>query len=673
MIKKHKKSLIIGGLFIICLIVAIFFFSHNENRLTGLEREWITNNQNHVQNIQVVNDVNLFGNAGKGLYYSFLRDFQNEYLVKLNYITLNKKDTTSSLALHVGNSLPEHAFSFYEDHYVLVGKGDSIYYYKQDLRNLKIGVAIENLEIVKEYLSDVSNLELISFENDAEMFSMLDLGEISYVIVPRQEYLDTILSKYSIAYHFHDLKRYYYVVDSVEGTLYHILEKYYRQWNEKYFQDYLTLEEQSIFTSSLNISKTDLDNLQKTSFTYALKNAIPFEVYGDSKVSGIIGEYLSAFEEFSKIDFKYQLYNNDRNLEKDFQANKISLMSNVYTNIQGGTLINTMVPIEASILSHELNPITLDSVSSLKNYSVYVEENTQIGDLAGKYFKEVKTYKSKDFNAIMRKKENLVLVDSYTAEYLLKNSYRNHHLVYQFPLNASYGIVSQASEVFNKIMQKYFNYYDVKEAVLFGQLQARKMEEKNSFLGSLARYALYAILITIVILFLVFRSNKKVRLQKRVKKEDKLKYIDHLTSLKNRNYLNENLETWNKNTIYPQAVIVVDLNRVQEINDTFGYEEGDKQIMAAASMLIKTQLDNTDIIRTDGNEFMVYLVGYTTKQVTSYLHKLTKEFKSLPHENGVCLSYSMIESDTKSIEDALNECVEDIKAQKDKLVKEEEK
>ena len=222
-------------------------------------------------------------------------------------------------------------------------------------------------------------------------------------------------------------------------------------------------------------------------------------------------------------------------------------------------------------------------------------------------------------------------------------------------------------------MQKYFNYYDVKEAVLFGQLQARKMEEKNSFLGSLARYALYAILITIVILFLVFRSNKKVRLQKRVKKEDKLKYIDHLTSLKNRNYLNENLETWNKNTIYPQAVIVVDLNRVQEINDTFGYEEGDKQIMAAASMLIKTQLDNTDIIRTDGNEFMVYLVGYTTKQVTSYLHKLTKEFKSLPHENGVCLSYSMIESDTKSIEDALNECVEDIKAQKDKLVKEEEK
>ena len=145
MIKKHKKSLFFLGLFIICLIAGFWFFSRGENRLSGAEREWITNNQNHVQNVQVVNDVNIYGKNGKGLFYSFLSDFQEEYLVKLNYITLGKKDATTSLALHVGNSLPEHAFSFSEDHYVLVGKGDSLFYSKQELIGLKIGVSIENL------------------------------------------------------------------------------------------------------------------------------------------------------------------------------------------------------------------------------------------------------------------------------------------------------------------------------------------------------------------------------------------------------------------------------------------------------------------------------------------------------------------------------------------------
>ena len=73
----------------------------------------------------------------------------------------------------------------------------------------------------------------------------------------------------------------------------------------------------------------------------------------------------------------------------------------------------------------------------------------------------------------------------------------------------------------------------------------------------------------------------------------------------------------------------------------------------------------------NGNEFMIYFVGYNQKQITSYMHKLNKNFKSLPFDYGISISYSMIESDTKSIEDAINECVEDIKKQKGK--KDEEK
>ncbi|HAB66060.1 MAG TPA: hypothetical protein DCE23_01700, partial [Firmicutes bacterium] len=157
---------------------------------------------------------------------------------------------------------------------------------------------------------------------------------------------------------------------------------------------------------------------------------------------------------------------------------------------------------------------------------------------------------------------------------------------------------------------------------------------------------------------------------KKIKKEDKMKYIDQLTSLKNRNYLNENITNWNKNTIYPQAAIIIDLNQVRNINDTLGYEQGDAQIKAAANVLIKTQLDNTDIMRTDGNEYLIYLVGYQEKQVISYIRKLYKEFKNLPYEHGASIGYSMITNDMKTIEDAINEAVEDMRNKKNELEEE---
>ena len=144
-----------------------------------------------------------------------------------------------------------------------------------------------------------------------------------------------------------------------------------------------------------------------------------------------------------------------------------------------------------------------------------------------------------------------------------------------------------------------------------------------------------------------------------------MRFIDQLTLLKNRNYLSENIKVWNNNTIYPQTILVIDLNHVQSINDTKGYEEGDKQIKAAANVLIKTQLDNSDIIRSDGNEFVVYLVGYNQKQVTNYIHKLNKEFKKLPYEYGAEFGYSMIIDDIKTIEDALNEATKILKKQKE--------
>ena len=84
--------------------------------------------------------------------------------------------------------------------------------------------------------------------------------------------------------------------------------------------------------------------------------------------------------------------------------------------------------------------------------------------------------------------------------------------------------------------------------------------------------------------------------------------------------------------------------------------------------IIKTQRDNSEIMRTDGDEFMVYIVGYEDKQISSYIHKLNKELNSsLPDKDyGVTVGYSNIRDELTSIDDAISEALVMIKKSKGK-------
>ena len=176
---------------------------------------------------------------------------------------------------------------------------------------------------------------------------------------------------------------------------------------------------------------------------------------------------------------------------------------------------------------------------------------------------------------------------------------------------------------------------------------------------------LYVILILIILFIIWLFLKKKINIKKINKREETIRYIDPLTSLKNRNYLNKNFKRWENNAIYPQSIIVINLNNLRHVNDVYGHEEGDKLLKLAANILIKNQLDQSDIIRTDGNEYLIYMVGYEKSKVVSYMRKLYKELGELPYGYGATLGYSMIEDDIKTIDDAINEAVLEIRASKE--------
>ena len=661
--KRKKKYLSI--IFVLAIVAGVvFFILNNKARLTTEEKKWLTDNQTTMLNIHVVNNVNVFGNSGNGVFYDFIKDFSDKYNININSITINKNEETNGLSFVVSNTIPDDALKMYEDHYVLISKNNNYYNDRSKINNIKVGATETNIEYIKNYTNDLFNIEYVPYETEDNLLSSIENGDLPYAIIPRMELIDkTLLKRYWINYHFSDIHRFYYAYDETNSMLYRIMKKYYITWS-KNENESIAKQELTIFKDNLSISNSELDTLRKNGIRYGYVNTSPYETYGGNSFGGIIAQYLKRFSTVTDIEMNYKKYSSTERLMKDINNENINMYANFYNlnTVNDWKTIDTFAPMVIGVYAHISNPIIINNSESLNNYKLYMEQTI----LKDKWnpTNNIETFKTKDLNRIIKDSSRIILMDEAKGNFLTRNILNNYTLRYKLYLDSSYQLKSNNSEGFNTFMGRYFNYLDPNEIYNEGINDAVKTEQKGSIISNIAFYSLSFILIVALILFLIYRSNKRVKIQKKIKKDNKLKYVDQLTSIKNRSYLNENLETWNKNTIYPQTVIMVDLNRVQDINDTEGYEEGDKQIQAAANILIKTQLDNSDLIRTDGNEFMVYLVGYNQKQITSYLNKLKKELDHLPYEYGVRISYSMIEDDLKSIEDAINECIEQMKKEK---------
>jgi len=401
----------------------------------------------------------------------------------------------------------------------------------------------------------------------------------------------------------------------------------------------------------------DEDGLTDRSYKFKFLVNQPYSFLSRGDYSGIVSEYLKSFNEFSEIDFEYEKIKKFKDLKNNIDKNNIDLYFNQYNNSNKYTSININFNIEYYLIGNRDVKLNVDSLKAYDGI-IYVEENSMLYD----YLSSYKNITTKTYNKLSKvkkliKNNEVVLVDKlYYDNYLVDNLDNVHIILSNTVNNKTYTFnYKNNSDVFYKLFSSYVNTLNPKEMVDDSLNIYFKTYEAGSRTVKLAKYIILLIVVVLIGVYIFIKSKRKIVLNTKVKKDEKIRYVDMLTSLKNRNYLNDRMEIWNQNTVYPQAVVVLDLNNVKYLNDTFGHEEGDKQIKAAANALFKTQLENTELLRTDGNEFMIYLVGYSEKQVVSYIKKLLKEFKKLPYEYGVAIGFSMINDDLKLVEDAFNE------------------
>ncbi len=658
--KKKNMLIVLITLGIIIAISSIFFLTINDkNKLTIEERNWLDTNINKVQNINVINNANVFGKNGIGIYYDFLNDFSKYYSIEINPITYNIGSNPQGISLGVKNTLTDNDLVIYKDHYVLISNNNELITDEINLENLSIGIINNDQINITKYLN---NLNLKIYNNQEELLNAFP-KEVNYIIVPLMEYLDYILdNNYYINYHFSDINI-YYTIQKDNSLLSNIIEKYYHKWMDN-FNKYFNKQEFNVFQKSLKITDEEVANLEAIEYNYGFVNNSPYEVIMGGEYGGIVAIYLSQFSAFASVDFNFNKYKNFDHFWEAIKKNNIDLYFNYY-NLNSDYKTTSGIPIYYTIASRRNNSNVINNINSLKNKEVYVEENSLIYD----YIKNIsniniKTYSNQKELFKLNKLDTYIIMDYDSFDYYKDNELDNYTSKYQGSINKKYEFKVYNNDILAKLLDKYMMTLDHKEIRLEGLDNHYETVKIGSIISKFAKYIIYIVLIIIIIALLIIRKSKKIIIARKIKKDDKLKFIDQLTSLKNRNFLNENISVWNNNTIYPQTIIAIDLNKVQEINDIEGYNEGDKQIKAAANALIKTQLDNSEIMRTDGNEFVIYLVGYSQKQVTSYVHKLNKELKKLPYPYGAEFGYSMIIDDIKTIEDALNEAMEQIKKQK---------
>ena len=665
---KDKKKLILIIVSIVAAIliaIGLISFFSDKNKLNKKEKTWIADNLTTVQNINIVNNVKVFGDNGTGVFYDFIKDFQTEYRLEINPITFQQGEKPEGIAFNAGNKISKNDTVFYEDHYVVISKNEDIVLDTNEIFKSKVGCLTTDASYLNKYLTGV---EFTAYETIEKLYEALKNDEISYVVAPTLRDIDYVLTNsYNMLYHMSDIKYYYYFDGIKNDNLSSIIRKYFNNWKEKYFNDIFYSNEFDAFVDVLGLTEADVSKIKSVTYNYGFINQNPYEVITGGNFGGIVAVYLKKFSDFANVEFNFKKYSNPKKFTKAVVDGKVDLYYDYYTYSNKLINIGSYEPIQIDIIASLKDSITLSSLNTLKE-PVYVQKDSRVATyLKNNTSLKIKYYNTQKEMVRLARKNKIIAIDSDMFNYYHTNKLKTYQSRYHITINDSYSFKVKADEKFIKLFKSYIRTLDPESVKYDGFYNHRKTVQKGSFLARIAQYFMIILLAAVAFMYFFHKKGKRLRIAKKIKNEDKVKYIDLLTSLKNRNYLTENMEVWNNNKIYPQTMIVIDLNNIAFLNDTKGYEAGDHQITSMANILIKTQLDNSDIMRTNGNEFLVYLVGYQQKHVVNYIHKLNKELKKLPYEYGAAIGYSMITDDIKTIEDAINEALEDMKKQKAKI------
>ncbi len=675
-----KKKLIIILPIVIALFVFVgvyYYLNYKDDRtnLTVREKRWISANSEKKYDLEIINDIPVYSMDGSGVIFNFIKSFEVDTGLEFNKIPYPKTSLSSGTGLRfrlLDNDTKQtnKDLLVFEDGYVAISKNDIRYDEIGELKNKVIGVFTTDVGELSYYLRTASEITYKTYETIDAMMTDFEQDTVEMIILPQILYLDqtVVNNNYHINYYFTEIsKRLVLTLSDDNQELNQVVRKYYEKWKKESYVTSYNKEYLDYYASKNGINDKTKADLVSKSYVYGYVENAPYELNIDGVPKGVASEYVARMLRLTGIDFTYKKYKSIDQLNQAIDRGEVDL----YFNYSGYTTSDYTATLSPTIEQYVVLGVpkegnVIQTFESLKNKDVKMLKN----NLITKYFTENSKANIKEVDSLdqLTKGNGLVIVDKEVYNYYKNSKFQKYEVLYSDFMNNNFTFMvykgnEEFYDLFNYIIttNSYYNYRSSGLNTL-----DLSLVERTSFQELYLIVLGIALLpILIILAFLVFFKKKKKITE--VRKEDRRKYTDILTSLKNRNYLNLNMELWEDSKVYPQAVLIIDLNNVKYVNDNYGHEAGDNLIISAASILVNTQLENSEIIRTDGNEFLIYLVGYSEKQVETYSKKLTKELKDLPHGFGASIGYSMIVDDIKTIDDAINEATLDMRTVKEKV------
>ncbi len=677
---KNKKKLLIFIVVIALLAFITLFFVYyykESSLLTSSDKKWLSENNKKIVDIDVLNDVSVYAMNGTGVIFDFLDYVSDETGLQFNKVPYSKEETPTGKNYKVeildgSTTLDNNQLFIFEDSYVAISTKPIKINQITDFSGYKLGVLTSDESNVSYYLKSVKDITYHPQANIEALFKTLNDGNIDMLIVPNMLSLENTINNedYSLNYFFTDMtKKIVLTLDSSNKSLNNILKKYFINWqNEYYVSDYNKLLLNYYLSERKINDKTKADLLSKT-YVYGYVENTPYETTRKNKIVGVAAEYINRLIRLTDIDFSYKKYNTVDELNQAIKNGDVDIYFN-YINSEDSKYLKTISPFIENyvVLAKTSDDYVISSFEGLKGKNIYMLGNYQS---LYKYINSLAKVNTKTYDNIKKmvkeskRDKTLIIVDKELYTYYKNSEFKDYEVIYTDIMSNDYTFnVKSSNSSFYSLFNYVINtnsYYKYRNAG-FNSLNA-SIIEKTSF-EELYLLILAIILIPIILIIIIIILLKNRHKLKLVKKEDRKKYTDMLTSLKNRNYLNLQIDSWNLSKVYPQTIVIVDINNLKYINDNYGREKGDNLIVRVASILVNTQLENTEIVRTDGTEFLIYLVGYSENQIDIYLKKLRKELTELPYGFGASVGYSMIFDNIKTIDDAINEAMIDMQSDK---------
>ena len=672
----NKKIGIIAIVVVLILgsIGVVRFFTKEDQKtaLTVVEKKWIEDNKNNVIDFATLNNVPIVSDNGSGLLFDFLDDLETETDLEFNKLSYdNGEDTTAEYSLTKQNEISSDDLVLYQDNYILVTKENDYYTDIDEIKDLTIGVLNDDQKAIEEYLTGSSKITYRAYDSNDAVLTALTNNEVTAIALPKLDYLESILTSddIHISYNITEYKINYVITLGDNERLNTILTKYFNRWKERNLKDSFNTYLASTYFNYKDISEKSQTDFRSKRYTYGFVANAPYDVTINGSLQGFNHSIISDFAATAGIEVDYKQYSTVESMLNDFKKGDLDVILNNFNN-SGLNNIYRTIPVydsKIAVITDKDTELVVNNVSSLKDATVLTIKNSKIA----RYLKS-NDIKIKGFDNIRDLINNInendvAAIDEYTYDYFVRSDLKDYKNLHTLDIENNYGFISNSN---NKNLNEFFNFYlsfiNTKE-MTHESYRNLLLKNNNSKNLQVILSCLVIVLLAIAGIITKIVLGKKKDINSKLSKTDKLRYVDTLTSLKNRNYLNDNMDAWDNSEAYPQSVIIIDLNNIAYINDNFGHAEGDKIIVEAASILINHQLKDSEILRTNGNEFLIFIIGHDEKSIVTYIRKLNKEFKELSHGFGAAIGYSMITDEIKTIDDAINEATLDMRNNKEEV------